>query len=87
MIICRQANNDFKKHSQNIGEMKRDLETIFKRLKVIKQKLNKQMPEAYTAVVGAETGSREEDDEYDVAIRRRKLQVRRVFTVPGIRIS
>ena len=59
----------------------------FRRLKTIKQKLNKQMPEAYTAVAGAETGSREEDDEYDVAIRRRKLQVRRVFTVSGIRIS
>ena len=47
-----QANNDFKKHTQNVIEMKRDLESIFKRLKNIKQKLNKQMPEAYTAVIG-----------------------------------
>ena len=69
-----QANNDFKKHTQNIVEMKKDLESIFKRLKIIKQKLNKQMPEAYEAVIGAserESG-KEEDDEYDMAIRERR---------------
>ena len=71
-----QANNDFKKHSQNIVEMKKDLETIFKRLKVIKQKLNKQMPEAYEAVIGASerAAAREEDDEYDIQIRQRKIR-------------
>ena len=71
-----QANNDFKKHSQNIVEMKKDLETIFKRLKVIKQKLNKQMPKAYEAVIGASerAAAREEDDEYDIQIRQRKLR-------------
>ena len=54
--------------------MKKDLESIFKRLKVIKQKLNKQMPEAYEAVIGASEreAAREEDDEYDVAIRERR---------------
>ena len=69
-----QANNDFKKHTQNIVDMKKDLESIFKRLKVIKQKLNKQMPEAYEAVIGASEreAAREEDDEYDVAIRERR---------------
>ena len=54
--------------------MKKDLESIFKRLKIIKQKLNKQMPEAYEAVIGASEreAAREEDDEYDVAIRERR---------------
>ena len=54
--------------------MKKDLDTIFKRLKVIKQKLNKQMPEAYDAVIGASEreAAREEDDEYDIAIRERR---------------
>ena len=67
------ANTDFKKHTQNILEMKKDLEHIFKRLKIIKQKMNKQMPEAYSAVVGKESVKhREEDDEYDVAIKERK---------------
>ena len=32
--------------------MKKDLENIFKRLKNIKQKLNKQMPDAYNAAIG-----------------------------------
>ena len=54
--------------------MKKDLESIFKRLKEIKQKLNKQMQEAYEAVIGASEreAAREEDDEYDVAIRERR---------------
>ena len=75
MSFC-QANNDFKKHSQNIVEMKKDLEIIFKRLKIIKQKLNKQMPEAYEAVIGASERApvKEEDDEYDVQIRERKMR-------------
>ena len=73
-MSCCQANNDFKKHSQNIGEMKRDLECIFKRLKVIKQKLNKQMPEACEVVMGAGAEAREEDDEYDEVIRRQRRQ-------------
>ena len=50
-------------------------------MKTIKQKLNKQMPEACEAVMGAGTGTeaREEDDEYDEAIRRRKMeQVRNI---------
>lgn len=69
-----QANNDFKKHTQNIVEMKKDLDSIFKRLKIIKQKLNKQMPEAYDAVIaaGERATAREEDDEYDIALRERR---------------
>ena len=54
--------------------MKRDLESIFKRLKNIKQKLNKQMPEAYNHVIGPKETVKEEDDEYDVAIRERKAK-------------
>ena len=56
--------------------MKKDLESIFKRLKIIKQKLNKQMPEAYEAVIGASEreAAKEEDDEYDLQIRERKTR-------------
>ena len=74
-VRLEKANNDFKKHTQNILEMKRDLDYIFKKLKIVKQKLNKQMPEAYSAVMGKESERRrEEDDEYDVAIRERKIR-------------
>ena len=55
------ANKDFRKHTQNMLEMKRDLETIFKRLKTIKQKMNRQMPEAHEAVLGAKDVVKEED--------------------------
>lgn len=68
------ANKDFRKHTQNMLEMKRDLENIFKRLKTIKQKMNRQMPEAHEAVLGAKDVVKEEDDEYDIAIKERKLQ-------------
>ena len=74
-VRLERANKDFRKHTQNMLEMKRDLETIFRRLKTIKQKMNRQMPEAYEAVMGgAKDVVKEEDDEYDVAIRERKLQ-------------
>merc|ERR1739842_223323 len=74
-VRLEKANNDFKKHTQNVVEMKRDLDYIFKKLKIVKQKLNKQMPEAYSAVMGKEAEKqKEEDDEYDVAIRERKLR-------------
>merc|ERR1712058_179187 len=74
-VRLEKANNDFKKHTQNVVEMKKDLEHIFRRLKIIKQKLNKQMPEAYGSVIGAQAHEniREEDDEYDAAIKEKKL--------------
>jgi len=49
------AQNDFKKHTQNIVEMKRDLELIFKRIRTIKGKLATQQPEAYRQAVGGDT--------------------------------
>ena len=74
-VRLEKANNDFKKHTQNILEMKKDLEYIFKRLKVIKQKMSKTMPEAYNAVIGSQAKKVvEEDDEYDIAIKERKLR-------------
>merc|ERR1711983_210199 len=71
-VRLEKANNDFKKHTQNVVEMKKDLESIFRRLKIIKQKLNKQMPDACDAVMGSGVDAREEDDEYDEAFRRRQ---------------
>ena len=75
-MLFLQANSDFRKHTQNVVEMKKDLEHIFKRLKIIKQKLNKQMPEAYGSVIGVKTHEnvKEEDDEYDIAIKEKKRQ-------------
>ncbi len=51
------AQNDFKKHTQNIVEMKKDLELIFKRIRNIKAKLALQLPLAYSQAVGEATGA------------------------------
>lgn len=66
---------EFKAHTENILEMKKELESIFNRIRKIKLKLADQMPLAYSLVVG-ESGkeNKEEDDEYDIAIRERKKE-------------
>ena len=64
---------EFKIHTQNLLEMKKEFEDIFKRIRKIKGKLADQMPTAYYAVVGqTEETDKEEDDEYDIAIRKNK---------------
>ena len=73
------AQNDFKKHTQMVQEMKKDLESIFKRIKVVKTKLSAQQPAAYSAAVAhldhkENRHDEEEDDEYDSIIRERKRQ-------------
>merc|ERR1712059_109124 len=65
------ATADFKKHTATVLDMKKDLDSIFKRIRNIKAKLAKQMPEAYNSV-GVKEIQGEEDDEYDVMIRERK---------------
>ena len=66
------AETDFKSHTQNVIEMKKDLENIFKRIRKIKVKLAEQMPSAYIVEGERVEENKEEDDEYDVAIRERK---------------
>lgn len=65
------ATTDFRKHTATVTEMKKDLDSIFRRIRNIKAKLAKQMPEAYSSV-GVVEKTREEDDEYDVMIRERR---------------
>lgn len=40
----KQTNDDFKKHSKVLIEMKKDLDYIFRKIRSIKQKLNRQYP-------------------------------------------
>lgn len=41
------ANAEFKKHSQLLMEMKKDLDSIFKRTRALKTKLSSQYPQAF----------------------------------------
>ena len=41
------ASKDFRGHITNLNDMKKDLESIFKRIRAIKTKLSVQHPEAF----------------------------------------
>ena len=41
------ASKDFRGHINNLNDMKKDLESIFKRIRTIKTKLSVQHPEAF----------------------------------------
>ena len=49
LLRLERAQADFKKHSQTVDTMKKDLEYIFKKIHQIKGKLSSQHPEAYAA--------------------------------------
>lgn len=44
------AGEDFRKHTKMLNEMKKDLDYIFKKVRVIKTKLNGQYPQAFEEV-------------------------------------
>ena len=41
------ANAEFKKHTALLVDMKKDLDYIFKKIRVIKNKINQKYPESY----------------------------------------
>ncbi|XP_041362554.1 kxDL motif-containing protein CG10681-like [Gigantopelta aegis] len=46
---CETTSQDFKKHTQMLYEMKKDLDIVFKRIRTLKQRLTKMHPEAFAA--------------------------------------
>lgn len=44
------AGEDFRKHTKMLNEMKKDLDYIFKKVRIIKTKLNGQYPQAFEEV-------------------------------------
>jgi hypothetical protein len=66
------ALRDFRGHTQHINGLKKELDQVFKRIRIIKSKISQQHPEAFQAS-GAQIGSvKEEDDEYDIEIKEKK---------------
>ncbi|CAF2352458.1 unnamed protein product [Rotaria sp. Silwood2] len=68
------ATKEFANHTQMLASMKRDLDLIFKRIKLLKMRLNKKYPESYASVSELNTkydGSfdNEEDDGLASAIK------------------
>ncbi|CAF1298696.1 unnamed protein product [Adineta steineri] len=60
------ASRDFSSHTQMLTTMKTDLDLIFKRIKLLKMRLNKKYPEAYASVLrtnAAQNPSLDEEDD------------------------
>ncbi|CAB3229309.1 unnamed protein product [Arctia plantaginis] len=81
----RAASAEFKKHTQLLFEMRKDLEFIFKKIRAIKTKLSTQYPEAYKTAVAASIMNRrpidDEDDEEDFKPSETRIESKMVATV------
>ncbi|CAG5116563.1 unnamed protein product [Candidula unifasciata] len=56
---------DFQKHTQLLFDMKKDLDTVFKRIRVLKQRLEKNYPEAFAACSSIYTQASDSDEDGD----------------------
>lgn len=64
------AGEDFKKHTKLLIEMKKDLDYIFKKIRIIKTKVSVQYPDAYAAAQPSSKNSfaEEAEDDFEVTI-------------------
>ncbi|XP_049880211.1 kxDL motif-containing protein CG10681 [Pectinophora gossypiella] len=80
----RAASAEFKKHTQLLMDMRKDLEFIFKKIRAIKTKLSSQYPESYKMAVAASVANRkpvdEEEDEFKPGMRLESKMVATVST-------
>ncbi|KAI5105397.1 kxDL motif-containing protein 1 [Silurus meridionalis] len=60
-VRLQQMNDRFQLHTRTLIEMKKDLDSIFRRIRTLKGKIAKQYPEAFSNV--RETSSLEDDDD------------------------
>ncbi|KAL0811662.1 hypothetical protein ABMA28_009112 [Loxostege sticticalis] len=80
----RAATVEFKKHTQLLMDMRKDLEFIFKKIRAIKTKLSTQYPEAYKSAVAASISSRkplDEEEDEDFKPSETKIESKMVATV------
>ncbi|XP_014365434.2 kxDL motif-containing protein CG10681 [Papilio machaon] len=80
----RAASTEFKKHTQLLLDMKKDLEFIFKKIRAMKTKLSQQYPEAYKQAVAASIANRKpvnEDEDDDFGVSETRVQSKMVATV------
>ncbi|CAF1497676.1 unnamed protein product [Adineta ricciae] len=59
------ASRDFSSHTQMLTTMKTDLDYIFKRIKLLKIRLNKKYPDAYASVLRANAAQNPSADDED----------------------
>ncbi|KPP80072.1 kxDL motif-containing protein 1-like [Scleropages formosus] len=62
-VRLQQMNEHFLHHTRTLVEMKKDLDSIFRRIRTLKGKIAKQYPEAFSNI--HESPILEDDDEFD----------------------
>ncbi|CAF4860542.1 unnamed protein product [Pieris macdunnoughi] len=78
----RAASVEFKKHTQLLLDMKKDLNYIFKKIRAIKTKLSTQYPEAYKVAVASAAGNiKPLDEEEEIKPSESKILSKMVATV------
>lgn len=80
----KMASDDFKKHSKLLGEMKKDLDYIFKKIRVVKAKVSVQYPEVYAAVEPNSRQSLAEEAEDDETHHGQPPSAEAALTVSGV---
>ncbi|CAF0927807.1 unnamed protein product [Rotaria sordida] len=79
------ATRDFSSHTQMLTTMKSDLDLIFKRIKLLKIRLNKKYPAAYTSVIRMTATQNDGlDDEEDDEINDLTTSTKKPFANPSL---
>ncbi|XP_063542361.1 kxDL motif-containing protein CG10681 [Cydia strobilella] len=77
----RAASTEFRKHTQLLLDMRKDLEFIFKKIRAIKTKLSTQYPEAYKAAVNASLANKKPIEEEEFKTTEPHMESKMVATV------
>ncbi|XP_050355969.1 kxDL motif-containing protein CG10681 [Nymphalis io] len=77
----RAASVEFKKHTQLLLDMKKDLEFIFKKIRAIKTKLSTQYPDAYKVAIAAAAENKKPIEDEDDFKAETKIESKMVATV------
>lgn len=79
------ATDEFKKHTKLLAEMKKDLDYIFKKIRVIKSKVSTQYPEAFAEVhFSNKTFAEEAEEDEDMSQVTPKEKITQPTPSPGV---
>ncbi|XP_076239018.1 kxDL motif-containing protein CG10681 isoform X2 [Calliopsis andreniformis] len=76
------AGNEFKKHTALLIEMKKDLDYVFKRIRIIKNKLSQQYPQAFNEAVRSSLAEEVIVEDVDCPVKPLEPEVIPLPTVP-----